>query len=109
MKNDLRGSGSKENVGRKENNYTSKRVAKIVPEPVHGLCNALIDQTVDSWKLIQSMQDDSEYNNVEHTISDCHTEIRGFCGDKFFAIEIKNGVRNVLPVTECKNEINKKL
>lgn len=50
-KTDLRGSGSKENVGRHKNPYVSKRIDKMVPESVYAKCLSLIDAEVLKFKL----------------------------------------------------------
>lgn len=43
MKKDLRGSGSKENVGRHSLTYKTKRINKTVPAEIYDLCLSLID------------------------------------------------------------------
>lgn len=48
---DLRGSGSKENVGRKKRPYIAKVVYKKVPEEIHDLCCSLIDAEILKYKL----------------------------------------------------------
>ena len=50
MKKDLRGSGSKENVGRKPRPYAFKRISKEVPESIYDLCLSLIDAEVLKFK-----------------------------------------------------------
>ena len=40
---DLRGSGSKKNVGRKQNDFKSKKICKNVPDAVYDKCMSLID------------------------------------------------------------------
>ena len=49
---DLRGSGKKDNVGRKNLPYVSKKICKNVPKPVYDLCMSLIDAEVLKWKLL---------------------------------------------------------
>jgi|LakMenEpi03Aug12_release.lakeMendotaPanAssembly.Ray.scaffolds.fasta_scaffold4645007_1 hypothetical protein len=48
---DLRGSGSKINVGRKPLPYVSKKICKNVPEKIYDLCMSLIDAEILKWKL----------------------------------------------------------
>lgn len=43
MKKDLRGSGSKKNVGRHSLTYKTKRINKTVPVEIYDLCLSLID------------------------------------------------------------------
>ena len=43
MKKDLRGSGSKENVGRKKLTYTTTLIRKAVPTEIYDKCLSLID------------------------------------------------------------------
>jgi len=51
MKKDLRGSGSKENVGRKSTPYETKTLYKRgVPIQIHDLCLSLVDAEVLKWK-----------------------------------------------------------
>jgi hypothetical protein len=38
-----RGSGSKENVGRKKTPYITKRINKTVPAEIYDLCLSLVD------------------------------------------------------------------
>lgn len=40
---DLRGSGSKENVGRKPIKYKTKILYKRIPESIYDLCASLVD------------------------------------------------------------------
>lgn len=47
---DLRGSGSKENVGRKKNTYEIKKIQKKVPLHIYDLCLSLIDAEVLKFK-----------------------------------------------------------
>lgn len=47
---DLRGSGSKKNVGRKQNDFKSKKICKNVPSEVYDKCMSLIDAEVLKWK-----------------------------------------------------------
>lgn len=49
---DLRGSGSKKNVGRKQNDFKSKKICKNVPDTVYDKCMSLIDAEVLKWKLL---------------------------------------------------------
>lgn len=48
---DLRGSGSKENVGRHKNPYDSKKICKNVPADVYDTCLSLIDAEVLKFKI----------------------------------------------------------
>lgn len=50
-KKDLRGSGSKENVGRHKNPYVSKKIYKNVPSDVYDACLSLIDAEVLKFKI----------------------------------------------------------
>lgn len=50
MKKDLRGSGSKENVGRHKLTYTTKRIMKVVPESIYDKCLSLIDAEMLKFK-----------------------------------------------------------
>lgn len=49
---DKRGSGSKENVGRKTLPYESKKICKNVPKDVYKSCMSLIDTEVSKWKTL---------------------------------------------------------
>lgn len=49
---DLRGSGSKKNVGRKPLYYKTKTVYKKVPESIHDLCCSLVDAEIQKYKLL---------------------------------------------------------
>jgi len=51
IRKNLKGSGSKENVGRKQNPYVSKKICKNVPADVYDLCMSLIDAEVLKFKL----------------------------------------------------------
>lgn len=48
---DLRGSGSKDNVGRKRRPYPVKAINKEVPLEIRDLCLSLIDAEILKWKL----------------------------------------------------------
>jgi len=48
---DLRGSGSKENVGRKPRPYPVKAINKEVPIEIRDLCLSLINAEILKWKL----------------------------------------------------------
>lgn len=50
MSKDLRGSGSKKNVGRKALDYETKILYKTVPKEVYDLCFAFVDSEVIKWK-----------------------------------------------------------
>ena len=45
-----RGSGSKENVGRKSLTYKTKRIHKVVPIEVYDLCMSLLDAEILKFK-----------------------------------------------------------
>ena len=49
---DMRGSGSKENVGRNKLPYNRKKISKNVPDEVYDKCISLIDAEVLKWKLL---------------------------------------------------------
>lgn len=51
MKQDLRGSGSKENVGRRKLTYVSKPIYRRVPLEIYDYCLSLIDAEVQKYKL----------------------------------------------------------
>ena len=51
MKKDLRGSGSKKNVGRKNLPYKTKRINKTVPESIYDKCLSLIDAEMLKFKI----------------------------------------------------------
>lgn len=47
---DLRGSGSKENVGRKSRPYPVKNLHKEVPEEILDSCKEAVDKIYSQWK-----------------------------------------------------------
>lgn len=49
---DLRGSGSKENVGRKAMAEKVKKIQRKVPEDIYDLCLLLIDAEIQKYKLL---------------------------------------------------------
>lgn len=50
MEKKLKGSGNKENVGRKPLPYPVKRIMKVVPESIYDKCLSLIDAEVLKFK-----------------------------------------------------------
>ena len=50
MQHRKKGSGSKENVGRKSLTYKTKRIHKVVPLEVYDLCMSLIDAEILKFK-----------------------------------------------------------
>lgn len=49
---DLRGSGKKDNVGRKTLPYVSKKIYKNVPADIYDICLSLIDAEVLKYKML---------------------------------------------------------
>lgn len=47
---DKRGTGSKENVGRKKNTYETKQIQKTVPLSIYDKCLSLIDAELLKFK-----------------------------------------------------------
>lgn len=118
MKN-KRGSGSKENVGRTHNIYTSKRLDKMLPEDIRDKCASIVDAELLKYKnsiekieafikKAKASQDVEEFvfYNPQNTLYDYYYHCVGVFKGNYFSVTFKSyqGKEEVIGSVAKKNE-----
>lgn len=102
MKN-KRGSGSKENVGRTHNIYTSKRLDKMLPEDISDKCASIVDAELLKYKnSIEKIEafikkakaseyvEEFVFYNPQNTLYDYYYHCVGVFNKNYFSVTFKS-------------------